>query len=197
MTSDERREIDHAMLGSLSTWFRMRAAGYSGPHSFNDLDIAELLKRVDPVMTLALPQVDAARHHLRVAELLEANNRYLERARAAEAESARLKKILDACDWYWPADDTSSDASISGPYEALWDVPAGTVVAVSRGGVVETRYYAQLPPTEDADSDDEFEVDEATEEDAIRKVAEEFARRAARAARMPAEGRAALEQEGR
>jgi hypothetical protein len=121
-----------------------------------------------------------ARHSLRVAELLEANNRYLERARAAEAENARLKKIIDACDWYWPEDDTSSDSCISYPHEFFSDgyVDPGTVVAISRGGVVETRYYAQLPPAGDADSDDEFEVDEATEEDAKRKVAEERARRA-------------------
>jgi len=36
-----------------------------------------------------------AKHSLRVAELLEANNRYLERARAADLEIARLTRSLD------------------------------------------------------------------------------------------------------
>ncbi|MCX5571449.1 hypothetical protein [Kaistia nematophila] len=121
-----------------------------------------------------------AKHSLRVAELLEANNRYLERARAADVENARLKRIIDACDWYWPEDDTSSDSCISYPHEFFSDghVDPGTVVAISRGGVVETRYYAQLPPAGDSDSDDDFEVDEVTEELARRKVADELARRA-------------------
>ncbi|HEV7284986.1 MAG TPA: hypothetical protein VGN75_09015, partial [Kaistia sp.] len=116
----------------------------------------------------------------RQAELLEANNRYLERARTAEAEVARLQKIVDGCDWYWPEDDTSSESCSDYPFEILsnWETEPGAVVAISRGGVVETRYYAQLPPAEDADSDDEFEVNEATEEDAKRKVADELARRA-------------------
>jgi hypothetical protein len=114
----------------------------------------------------------------RQAELLEANNRYLERARSAEAESARLQKIIDGCDWYWLADD--SELGANEPFEILSEseTEPGTVVAISRGGRVETRYYATLPPAEDAESDDDFEVDEATEEAAERKVADELARRA-------------------
>jgi hypothetical protein len=46
LTEAQRREIDHAMLESLSTWFEMRAKGYAGSHSFNDWDVAFMLARV-------------------------------------------------------------------------------------------------------------------------------------------------------
>jgi hypothetical protein len=94
-------------------------------------------------------------------------------------EREAMKAALDACNWYWPEADTSSEYCRDSPREVIEDNEAGDVIAVSRGGVVETRYYAWLPPAEDADSDDDFEVDEATEQDAEAKVAAELARRAA------------------
>ncbi|WP_336801448.1 hypothetical protein [Kaistia sp. MMO-174] len=177
---NKRREIDRAMLDSLATWFEARANGYQGPHSFNDWDVAFMLARAERTLNLDPLMADMIRHHLRVAELLEANNRYLERARAAEAESARLKKILDACQWHWPEDDTSEEHCCSSPFEVLesQDLPAGTVAAIARGGIVEIRYCAQLPPDPDGSSDDDFEVDEATKEDAERKIVDELSRRA-------------------
>ena len=97
---------------------------------------------------------------------------------AKDAEIKRLKMIIANCDWYWPAEDTSSDAYGGHPGEILENLPAGEVHAVSRGGVVETRFYAVLPPADDADSDDEFEVDEATELEALIRLKSEIDRRA-------------------
>jgi hypothetical protein len=104
-----------------------------------------------------------------------------DRVEKLEAENARLRAIIDGCDWYWPADDTSSDACADGPYAIAedWSVKPGDVFAYSRGGVVETRYYAFLPADDRADSDDEFIVDEATEEAAQAKIKVEMDRRAA------------------
>lgn len=95
-----------------------------------------------------------------------------------EAENSDLKKAIGGCQWYWPEGDNSSYNCIDSPFQCLEFVEAGTVVAVDRGGVVETRYYAALPPADDADSDDEFEVDEAELFVAEEKVAAELARRA-------------------
>lgn len=47
----QRRRIDAAMLGSLSTWFAMRADGYPGPHSFNDQDVSEMLARASALVS--------------------------------------------------------------------------------------------------------------------------------------------------
>jgi hypothetical protein len=60
-----------------------------------------------------------------------------------------------------------------------WGTPDGSVIAVARGGVVEVTYCAALPPADDADSDDDFWVEEATEEAARQKIADELSRRAA------------------
>ncbi|WP_201271718.1 hypothetical protein [Sinorhizobium meliloti] len=97
------------------------------------------------------------------------------------AENAKLKKIIASCQWHWPADDTSSEMCSDGPWEIAenCDVRPGEVFAYSRGGVVETRWYGFLPAADDADSDDEFTVDEATEDTAAAKMNAEIARRAA------------------
>lgn len=84
-------------------------------------------------------------------------------------------------DWYWPEDDTSSDACADGPWQIAENIDAkpGEVFGYARGGVVEVRYFGSLPAAEDSDSDDEFEVDEPTREAAEAKMAVEVARRAA------------------
>lgn len=51
LTGAARRRIDCAMLDSLSSWFALRANGYSGPHSFNDLDVADMLARASSIVT--------------------------------------------------------------------------------------------------------------------------------------------------
>lgn len=98
-----------------------------------------------------------------------------------EAENERLRQMLAGCDWYWPEDDTSSDACADGPWQIAenCDVKPGEVFAYSRGGVVETRYYGFLEAAEDADSDDQFEADEPTREAAEAKITAELQRRAA------------------
>lgn len=93
----------------------------------------------------------------------------------------RAEKALASCQWYWPSEDTSSDACADSPseiYEGLY-VDPGTIIEYSRGGVVETGFYGRLPAADDADSDDDFEVDEPTEEAATEKMAAEISRRAA------------------
>lgn len=99
------------------------------------------------------------------------------------AELDRLKAIVDGCDWYWPEDDTSSDACADGPWQIAenCDVKPGEVFGYSRGGVVETRFFASLPPADDADSGDDFEVDCATREEAEAAIAAELERRASNA----------------
>ena len=101
-------------------------------------------------------------------------------AEALQRENAELRKKLEACDWYWPEDDTSSDACADSPWQIAenYDLPPGEVLAYSRGGVVETRYYAYLPPADDADSDDQFEVDAETELAVKQAIEAETARRA-------------------
>ena len=104
------------------------------------------------------------------------------KARIAELEGANeklAKQIRAASRWYWPEDDTSSDACRESVREVFEYEPPGTIGAYSCGGVVYTRYYGWLPPSDDADSDDEFEVDEPTREAAEAKMAEEVARRSA------------------
>lgn len=51
LSEAQRRRIDAAMLSSLSTWFLMRAGGYSGPHSFNDEDVSVMLARAAGLVT--------------------------------------------------------------------------------------------------------------------------------------------------
>jgi len=52
----ERRRIDTAMLESLSM---MRAAGYPFMHSFNDMDVSELLLRAAALMSPGPRALDA------------------------------------------------------------------------------------------------------------------------------------------
>lgn len=103
------------------------------------------------------------------------------RAVAAEERVKQLEKIIRSCEWYWPEDDTSSEACADSVYELAsgCDLPEGEIMTYSRGGVVETRYYAFLSPAEDSQSDDEFEIDEPTREQAMMKLGTELARRAA------------------
>lgn len=110
--------------------------------------------------------------------------------RAVEDPSGKWVRYADhvaairgACQWFWPEDDTSSDACADSPREALdlYIIP-GQVAAYSCGGIVYTRYYGFLPPAEDADSDDNFEVDEPTEEAAEAKMKAEIDRRSSVAA---------------
>lgn len=104
------------------------------------------------------------------------------RARIAELEAERemlLKQIRAAQQWYWPEDDTSSDACMESHYDCVRDARPGEVVGVSCGGVVWTRYYAWLPPADDADSDDDFWIDASSKEEAERLVQAERYRRAA------------------
>lgn len=107
---------------------------------------------------------------------------YKARATAAEAREKTLRdKIAKACEWYWPADDTSSDMCADG----VWgvrdnvDLQPGEILHYATGGVVNYGYYAFLEAAEDADSDDEFEVDAPTEEEVRAAIDAELARRAA------------------
>jgi len=95
-------------------------------------------------------------------------------------ELVRLRNAFASLDWYWPEEDTSSDACADGPWQIAenCDVKPGEVFAYSRGGVVETRYYGFLEATEDAESDDQFEADEPTREAAEAKISAELQRRA-------------------
>ncbi len=98
-----------------------------------------------------------------------------------QRENAELRKKLAGCDWYWPEDDTSSDACADSVWSIAeaYDLKPADVLAYSRGGVVETRYFAFLPPADDSDSDDNFEVDEPTEEAVSAKITSEIERRTA------------------
>ncbi|MEN6545658.1 MAG: hypothetical protein ABFE07_06410, partial [Armatimonadia bacterium] len=103
---------------------------------------------------------------------------------ALKAEVGRLRKADRACQWYWPENSTESENCADSPQEVVqnaygWEEPRGDVVAVARGGVVEVTYCAALPPAPDSDSDDEFWVEEATEEAAASKITAELERRAA------------------
>lgn len=100
------------------------------------------------------------------------------------AERDTLKKTVRSCQWYWPEGDTTEDNCASGPQEVVeslygWSTPTGEVVAVARGGIVDITYCAALPPAEDADSDDEFWVEECTQEAAQEKIDAEIKRREA------------------
>jgi len=105
--------------------------------------------------------------HLDTISLLTADNEALK------------KQIAAASTWFWPEDDTSSEACRDCPREVFEDAPSGDIAPYSCGGVVYTRWYGWLPPSDDADSDDEFEVDEPTEELAEAKMQAEIDRRAA------------------
>lgn len=114
---------------------------------------------------------------LALAEAEKAGREEAER-RLVEAEAK-----LNACHWYWPENDTSEDCCSESAYETVdrFAGKPGSVIAVSRGGIVETTYCASLPPADDADSDDDFWVEETTEEAAQAKIDDELARRTARA----------------
>lgn len=115
------------------------------------------------------------------------------RAKLAEARAERdeARKKLNACNWYWPEDDTSSDMCGESAQEIVQNAydwtpeESGDVVAVARGGIVAVTYCASLPPAEDADSDDDFWVEEATYEAAQAKIDAEKARRAALSEKAP------------
>ena len=96
-------------------------------------------------------------------------------------ELERMKNIIDACDWHWPADDTS-EASCD---VSQWDileyaaVDDGDVIEVLRGGIVERMFCARLPPDEIyGDTDDDFTVCEPTYEAAKSAIDAEQKRRA-------------------
>ncbi|MBD8665264.1 hypothetical protein IFT59_18650 [Rhizobium sp. CFBP 8752] len=129
-------------------------------------------------LTIPPPQTHVALLDPHAQGLLAAQNNVID---GLMAENDRLRKMLAGCDWYWPEDDTSSEACADGPWQIAenCDVKPGDVFGYSRGGIVETRYYGFLDPAEDADSDDEFEADEPTREAAEAKIAAELQRRAA------------------
>lgn len=93
----------------------------------------------------------------------------------ARDEIVALNKIIDGCRWYRNADD--HEHAVDGPWDILHEVGPNSVCEIERGGVVETRFMAYLDAAEDSDSDDEFEVDEATAEAAQAKLDAEIARR--------------------
>lgn len=111
----------------------------------------------------------------------EISARLLRERDEAREENAKLRKMMASLDWYWPEDDTSSEACADGPWQIAenHDTEPGEVFGYSRGGVIETRYFGYLEPADDADSDDNFEVDEPTREAAEAKIAAELSRRAA------------------
>lgn len=93
----------------------------------------------------------------------------------ARDEIVALNKIIDGCWWYWDANNR--ERAVDGPRDILYEVGPNSVCEIERGGVVETRFMAYLDAAEDSDSDDEFEVDEATAEAARAKLDAEIARR--------------------
>lgn len=97
------------------------------------------------------------------------------------AEVEQLRATIGACRWHWPSDDMSSEMCADHPRELAETIDAqeGEVFSYSRGGVVETRYFAYLRADDQSDSDDEFEVDEATEVAARAKILAEVSRRTA------------------
>lgn len=98
--------------------------------------------------------------------------------REARAKIERLEaSIKSACRWFWPEDNTSSDACADDPSDIYRDGKPGEIFAISSGGVFDTRYYAYLPAADDSDSDDEFEIDEATEDQARIAIGKELERR--------------------
>lgn len=108
------------------------------------------------------------------ADLREENERLRQRVKVLEGQIAKGE-------WYWPADDTSSDMCADG----VWgvrdnvDLQPGQILHYATGGVLNYGYYAFLEAAKDADSDDEFEVDAATEEEVRVAIDAELARRAA------------------
>ena len=110
-----------------------------------------------------------------------------DRIETLERRNAELEKQLRAAQqWFWPEDDTSSDACRQSEHEIYPEADPGEVIGISCGGVVWTRYYAWLPPADDADSDDEFVVDAPTREEAEERVRAEQQRRADLAKGEPA-----------
>lgn len=107
-------------------------------------------------------------------------------ARLATTQSAldEAKGALRRCNWYWPEEDTSSETCAESAQEVVQNAydgsskMAGKVVPVARGGIVEVTYCASLPPAGDADSDDDFWVQESSEAAAQAKIDAELARRA-------------------
>jgi len=108
------------------------------------------------------------------SELMEENE-------ALKVRNVDLEKRFASADWYWPEDDTSSDACSDGPWQIAenCDLEPGEVLPYVRGGVIEVRYFAYLEPAPDSDSDDNFEVDEPTEELAKERLSAEISRRSA------------------
>ena len=100
--------------------------------------------------------------------------------KALEVENAALRLKLERLEeWFWPADDTSSEPCADSPRDAVEGyLHYGQVAAYACGGIVRTGYFGFLPPADDDDSDDNFEVDEPTLEEAQSKLDAELARRA-------------------
>jgi hypothetical protein len=96
---------------------------------------------------------------------------------AAIAERDQLTAKIAKLNWYWNAEDR--EYSYNEPCEIFEYIDYGQVVEIDRGGVVETRFMAILPPSKDATSDDDFLVNCQTREEAEAAVAAELARRAA------------------
>lgn len=109
-----------------------------------------------------------------IAEQLARSAVTLERELSeARAEVARLRGIIDKCRWYWIEDD--SDYAANDPFELFSEADPGEVVCISRGGAIETLYYAWLPIA--GQPDDHFVIEAATAAEAEAKVAAERVRR--------------------
>lgn len=111
------------------------------------------------------------------AAAIEAQRAEIARLRG---ENAALQKMARTSErWYWPEEDTSSDTCRDCPAEVFEDGSPGEVHAYACGGVSRIGYFGWLPPADDSDSDDNFEVDEPTLEAAEAKLNAEIERRAA------------------
>ena len=76
---------------------------------------------------------------------------------------------------YWDADDR--DIGYDGPAEILYRYGHGIVCEIEHVAVVKTTFEAFLPPAEDADSDDDWQVVADTREAAEAAMAAELERR--------------------
>jgi hypothetical protein len=108
-----------------------------------------------------------------------------DRLATTQSELDEAREALRRCNWYWPEEDTSSETCAESAQEIVQNAyewsskAAGEVIPVARGGIVEVTYCASLPPADDADSDDDFWVQESSEAVAVAKIEAELARRAA------------------
>jgi hypothetical protein len=74
-------------------------------------------------------------------------------------ERDRALKTLAGCDWYWPSEDHEMSADL---HDIMGRYDYKTIVAIDRGGVVDTRWYFYWP---DGDGEilHEFETEEEAE----------------------------------